>query len=146
MSGLVLEGVSKSFQGLQAVADVSFDAPPGRITGLIGPNGAGKTTVINLITGVLALSAGRVRFDDEDISRLAAAQVARRGIARTFQTIRLLREASVLDNVLAGFHPQQRVNWAASLLGLPSAAAEQRALRQQARVLLDRFGMARFAD
>ena len=81
-----------------------MNVTPGRITGLIGPNGAGKTTVINLITGIIVPTAGRVLLGDRDITGLEPHKVARSGIARTFQNIRLLREASVLDNVVVGFH------------------------------------------
>ncbi|WP_198972610.1 ABC transporter ATP-binding protein [Xylophilus sp. ASV27] len=142
---LRLDGVGKRFGGLPAVDGLSLSALPGTITGLIGPNGAGKTTVINLIMGILKLSAGRVLFNGQDVSTLEAADLARAGMARTFQNIRLVAEATVLDNVLSGLHVHQRSGFWANLLGLPAARAEQAAHRAQAQALLERFGMARLA-
>ena len=144
--GLVLDGVTRAFGGVVAVDDLSLTVEPGRITGLIGPNGAGKSTVVNLITGLLRLTAGRIRLDGRDITEAEAPEVARAGIARTFQTVRLLKEASVLDNVAAGFHRHERAGLAAGLLGLPSALREGRDLRRRAAAILERFGMADFAD
>ncbi|CAO3456320.1 Branched-chain amino acid transport ATP-binding protein LivG (TC 3.A.1.4.1) [Azospirillum argentinense] len=144
--GLVLDGVTRAFGGVVAVDDLSLTVEPGRITGLIGPNGAGKSTVVNLITGLLRLTAGRIRLGGRDITEAEAPEVARAGIARTFQTVRLLKEASVLDNVVAGFHRHERTGLAAGLLGLPSALREGRELRRRAAAILERFGMAGFAD
>jgi branched-chain amino acid transport system ATP-binding protein len=127
------------------VDGLSLTAEPGAITGLIGPNGAGKTTVVNLITGMLQVSAGRIRFGEADITWASAQQVARLSVARTFQNIRLLRQASVLDNVMVGFHRHEEVGLLSSLLGLPAARAESRRLRDQAAELLARFQMERFA-
>ena len=146
MPSLLLEGVSKRFGGVDAVANVTLEAPPGRITGLIGPNGAGKTTVVNLITGVLKLSAGRIRLGAEDIGEEPAERVARRGVARTFQNIRLLHEASVLDNVAIGFHAHETTGLLAQLVGAPASWRESARVAAQARALLERFGMTRFAD
>lgn len=143
---LTLSHVTKRFGGVTAVSDVSFDIPPGRITGLIGPNGAGKSTVVNMIAGVLTLSEGDIRLGSRLLSQAPAFEVARSGIARTFQNIRLLAEASVLDNVLVGFHRLERASLAAHLLGLPASWRETRALRARARDLLNRFGMQRYAE
>jgi branched-chain amino acid transport system ATP-binding protein len=145
MSGLALEAVSKRFGGVVAADALTMAVPPGRITGLIGPNGAGKTTVVNLITGMLAVSGGRIVLDGRDVTQAGAHEIGRAGIARTFQNIRLLAEASVIDNVMIGFHRHERASLAASLLGLPSARRETRAIRDQAQALLARFGLTRFA-
>lgn len=142
---LSLEGVERRFGGLRAVSNVSFAAETGRITGLIGPNGAGKTTVINLITGLLRLSAGRVVFDGADIGAAPPHAVARAGIARTFQNIRLLPEQSVLDNVAAGFHRHEAGSAMAALFGLSSARAARRRTLDGAAELLSRFGMTSYA-
>jgi ABC-type branched-subunit amino acid transport system ATPase component len=99
---LTLEGLSKNFGGLPALSEVSFSLRGGDITALIGPNGAGKSTLINCITGVLAPSAGRVVFLGKDLTGLPAHEVTRRGIARTFQNLRIFPRLSVLDNVLCG--------------------------------------------
>lgn len=145
MSGLQLRGVSRAFDGLLAVNDITLDVTPGRITGLIGPNGAGKTTLVNLISGLLLPTSGSILLNGQDISLLQPAEVARRGIARTFQTIRLLRDATVLDNVIAGLHRHERSSLPAALLALPSARREQRRLREQGMALLEQFHMPHLA-
>ena len=98
---LELHSVSRRFGGLLAVDEVSFALRPGSIVGLIGPNGAGKTTLVNVITGALRASSGRIMFDGEDITRIKSYQAARRGIARTFQIVQPFRELTVIDNVAA---------------------------------------------
>jgi branched-chain amino acid transport system ATP-binding protein len=99
---LTLDNVSRRFRGLKAVDDVSFSVDKGEIVGLIGPNGAGKTTLINLITGVHPATAGRVRFGDNDITRSRPYQIARLGLARTFQIVQPFPKMTVVDNVAAG--------------------------------------------
>jgi len=146
MKALVLDNVVRSFGGLPAVANVSLTAPPHQITGLIGPNGAGKTTVVNLITGLLSLSSGRILLGDDDITIHSATQVARSGVARTFQNIRLIADASVLDNVVAGFHRHETTGTLSNLLGLPASIRERRQLRERAGALLERFGMSSLAS
>jgi branched-chain amino acid transport system ATP-binding protein len=144
MKGLALDNIARSFGGLPAVDGVSLTAPAGRVTGLIGPNGAGKTTVVNLITGLLKVTKGRI-FVEEDVTEADAPALARAGVARTFQNIRLVGDASVFDNVLAGFHRHETTGVVANLLGLPSAHRERRRFEEKARVLLDRFGMSALA-
>lgn len=146
MTALIIDKVSKHFGGVAAVADVNMEVPPGRVTGLIGPNGAGKTTLINLITGVLTVSEGSIRFGAQDITEVPAHKVARAGIARTFQNIRLLTEASVIDNVMIGFYRNEKTTTMGSLLGLPAARRETASLRERAHRLLERFDMTRYAD
>ena len=143
---LVLENVARHFGGVPAVDGLSLSVPSGRITGLIGPNGAGKTTVVNLITGILHLTSGRVLLQGADVSRAEAPELARAGVARTFQNIRLVADASVLDNVLAGFHRHEGTGLWANLLALPSARAETARLKDGAMRLLERFGMAALAQ
>ncbi|CUB01842.1 ABC transporter ATP-binding protein [Comamonas thiooxydans] len=142
---LQLDNVGKRFGGLPAVDGLSLSAPAGAITGLIGPNGAGKTTAINLIMGILKLTSGRILFNGKDVSTLEAADLARLGMARTFQNIRLVADGTVLDNVLSGFHIHQRTGFWANLLGLPYAHTEQAQHRAQAQALLEQFGMAHLA-
>ncbi len=146
MAQLELRGVSRAFGGLQAVCDVDLVAPAGQITGLIGPNGAGKTTVVNLVTGLLRLSSGRVMLDDRDLSRLEPHEVAVSGVARTFQNIRLLAEETVLTNVLAGFYMRDRVALWRKALGLPLVWRQEAAFRERALGLLAQSGMAGQAD
>jgi branched-chain amino acid transport system ATP-binding protein len=145
MKALVLDNIARSFGGLPAVDGVSLTAPAGRITGLIGPNGAGKTTVVNLITGLLKVTTGRILVGDEDLTHADAPALARAGVARTFQNIRLVGDATVFDNVIAGFHRHEKTGVLANLLGLPSALRERRGFEEKAHVLLDRFGMSALA-
>ena len=146
MPSLVLDNVSKRFGGLLAVSDVNMEVPPGKITGLIGPNGAGKTTVVNMITGLLKLTAGSIKLGDQDISEAEAHDVAFAGVSRTFQNIRLLPEATVLENVVIGFHVHVKSSLFAQLVGLPSSLRETPQLVERGRALLERFGMSRYAD
>ena len=146
MASLVLSNVSKRFGGLLAVSDVNMEVPPGKITGLIGPNGAGKTTVVNMITGLLKLTTGSIKLGDRDISEAEAHEVAFAGVSRTFQNIRLLPEATVLENVVIGFHVHVRSSLFAQLVGLPSSVRETPKLFERGRQLLERFGMSRYAD
>jgi len=118
---LVLKDVARHFGGVPAVDGVSIEVPAGQITGLIGPNGAGKTTVVNLITGLLHLTSGKVLLDGQDVSREEAPALARAGVARTFQNIRLVPDASVLDNVVAGFHRHEK----AGLWSSPSRQSQK---------------------
>lgn len=99
---LQVERISKNFGGLRALSEVSFQIEKGEIVGLIGPNGSGKSTAFNVITGFLPATSGRVLFDEEDITRLPAHEVAHRGMARTFQLVRPFLHLTTLDNVLAG--------------------------------------------
>ena len=122
---LRVASVSKRFGGLQALADVGIAIRKGEIYGLIGPNGAGKTTFFNVLTGLYAPDSGTFELGGEPYKPSAVHEVAKAGIARTFQNIRLLKEASVLENVMIGFHRRETSSLLAALLG--------------------RFGMARYA-
>src|ERR1700753_2611421 len=102
MSVLELSAVSKRFGGLQALSEVSLSVAPGEVLGLIGPNGAGKSTLVSCITGVLRIEGGTIQFQDGDIQRLPPHRRARRGIARTFQKVRLADQLTVYENVAAG--------------------------------------------
>lgn len=145
MSALELRAIARSFGGVPAVDGLSLTAAPGRITGLIGPNGAGKTTVVNMITGLLKVTRGTILLGERDVTEAEARELAHAGIARTFQNIRLIADASVLDNVISGFHRHERTSLAANMLGLPSVFRERRELAERAHALLERFGMAALA-
>lgn len=99
--GITLKSVNMRFGGLQAISELTMEIVPGRITALIGPNGAGKTTIFNLITGFLKPNSGTIRYADHDLLSLRPDQVARTGIGRSFQDLKLFRELTCLDNVLA---------------------------------------------
>jgi len=142
---LRLEGVGIRFGGLQAVGDLSFAVGRGQIVGLIGPNGAGKTTAFNMITGVYKPTEGRIIFDGRDITGWAPHRIARAGIFRTFQTIRLFYGQSVLVNVLAGLHLQTRQQWWQGLLHTPAQRREEIALRTTVMDLLARLQLDHLA-
>jgi branched-chain amino acid transport system ATP-binding protein len=144
MSSLVLAGLSRRFGGLFAVRNVSFEVPAGRVTGLIGPNGAGKSTLVNLVAGLLTGDDGSIQLDGTDVSRLPPHRVAAAGIARTFQNIRLLKEASVLENVVAGMHLHDRTTMLQGLTGSAKVRRQDAEFAHAARVLLARFGMGEY--
>jgi len=127
MSLLDLANITKSFGGLMAVNEVSFDVEEGTIVGLIGPNGAGKTTVFNLITGNHRADRGTVRFGGRDVTNWPTHRIVKLGIARTFQTIRLFQNLSVLENVLAGCHSRMSSGSISAMLRTPGERREESA-------------------
>jgi branched-chain amino acid transport system ATP-binding protein len=143
---LELDKVSMVFGGLRAVNGVSFEVPEKCIFGLIGPNGAGKTTVFNCITGVYTPTEGAVTYAGQRIDGLKAFQIADRGVARTFQNIRLFAEMTVIENVLVANHRTSKANLFDSMLRTQRYIEDERAMRKQAEELLDLFGLKRLAD
>ena len=139
-SVLNLAGLSLSFGGLRALSELNLQVGYGEIVSLIGPNGAGKTTVFNVITGVYEPSAGDVVFAGKSIAGLAPHSIARRGIARTFQTLRLFLNMSVMENVLAATYGNTKATPAESILRLPRARREEREARELAADVLSFFG------
>ena len=139
---LAVRGVSCRFGGLVAVNDVSLEVAQGEIFGIIGPNGAGKTTLFNLITGLTRPSGGQVAYRGGDITGLPPHQIAGRGIARTFQNVRLFGTLSVLDNLLIAQHLRARAGIWSGLLALPAARAEEREIHRRAWELLELVGLA----
>lgn len=127
MSLLSVKRLTKNFGGLTAVNNVSFEVKSGEIVGLIGPNGAGKTTVFNLITGIYRADQGEILYDQHPISRISTHRIIFLGIARTFQTIRLFQNLSVLENVLSGRHCRMKSGVLSSLLHTPKQRTEERA-------------------
>jgi branched-chain amino acid transport system permease protein len=134
-----VEAASRNFGGLIAVNKVSFDLNAGEILALIGPNGAGKTTMFNLITGALRASEGRIEFAGKDITRASACSIARGGIARTFQHVKLRPRMSLLDNVLLGAYARTRAGFLAGALRLDRAEEEH--VRSEAMRQLERVGL-----
>jgi branched-chain amino acid transport system ATP-binding protein len=135
------EGVTRSFGGVRALAGVSFTIATGEIYGLIGPNGAGKTTLFNVLTGLYRLDAGRFSFDGLPLEGLAPDKVAARGIARTFQNIRLFANLSALENVMIGRHLRTRAGVFGAMLRTRATRAEEAATERRALELLDYVGI-----
>ena len=137
---LEVDQVRKEFGGLVAVNDVSFTINAGDIVGLIGPNGAGKSTTFNLITGVLALTRGTVKFRGREVGGLASRQIAERGVSRTFQHVKMIPEMTVLENVALGAHLRSSSGTIKAMLRLDRA--EERGIYAEAERQLARIGMA----
>ena len=123
---LEIRGLTKRFGGLTAVSDVSFSVAQGEIVGLIGPNGAGKTTIFNLITGNYKADGGEIIFRGEKLNGRPTYKIVAAGIARTFQTIRLFQNLSVLENVLAGRHCRMKTGFLSAMLRLPFKQREDK--------------------
>ena len=139
---LGVEALTCRFGGVVAVSEVSFSVARGEVFGLIGPNGAGKTTLFNLVTGLTTPTAGRLRYQERDITGLPPHRIAALGIARTFQNVRLFGELSALHNVMIARHVRTRSGLVSGVLGLPFARAEERVTRQRAMDLLALVGLA----
>ena len=142
---LEARGLTKRFGGLVAIDDLDFDIPHGKITAIIGPNGAGKSTCFNAIAGFYPLTSGTLRFAGEDVTALPADAMARRGIARTFQTTSLFANESVLDNAIAGCHRQTRSGLFDALVRTRRTRREERACRETAYEALAFAGIADLA-
>ena len=146
MALLSVQRLTKSFGGLLAVHNVSFDVFSGEIVGIIGPNGAGKTTVFNLITGIYKPDQGEIVFDQHGIVGKAPHDIVKLGIARTFQTIRLFSNLSVLENVMAGAHCRMSSGVLGAMLRLPGQRREEREKIEEAMELLGLVGLQDFYD
>ncbi len=143
---LEIKNVTMKFGGVTAIDNLSFGVKSGEIFGLIGPNGAGKTTIFNIITGNYKQTEGEVFFMHESISGIKPNIIVQKGIARTFQNIRLFKSMTVLDNVLIGFHNDANYTFIESILRLPRYFSNEKRIKEAAMQILDRFGIAEFAD
>jgi branched-chain amino acid transport system permease protein len=142
---LLIEHATKRFGALAAVNDVSFEVKPGEVLGLIGPNGAGKTTLLNLITGTAKPNSGRIVFLGDDVTPLPPRRIAAKGMARTFQHVKLRPNMTLLDNVLLGTYPRTRSGFVAGALRLDRT--EERSARFEALLQLRRVGLGeKFGD
>jgi branched-chain amino acid transport system ATP-binding protein len=139
-------GISKSFGGLQALSDVTFTINRGEIFGLIGPNGAGKTSLFNVLTGIYSADEGEFTFDGLPLACLKPNEVAARGIARTFQNIRLFANLSALENVMIGRHVRTKANVLGAIFRDAKTRAEEGAIEKRALELLDYVGVAKRAN
>ncbi|MFN2488768.1 MAG: ABC transporter ATP-binding protein [Actinomycetota bacterium] len=144
MSLLEVRSLHKHFGGVRAVDGVDFHVDEREIVSVIGPNGAGKTTLFNVVTGFNAPDSGQIRFDGQRIDGLKPNQVTAVGIARTFQTVRLFPNMTVLENVMVGQHARTRSGLTGAILRLPRTRKEEAAIRERARGTLsffeERFG------
>ncbi len=139
---LATDGLTMYFGGLKAVQDVSVAVREGELVGIIGPNGAGKTTVFNLVTGIYKPTAGDIKLNGESITKLKPFEVTQRGVARTFQNIRLFPELTVLDNVRIAYHRNVHYGLLSAMVRWPSFNREEEQLTEKALDFLDVFGMA----
>ena len=139
---LSINELSISFGGLRAVDRVTVSVEAGRIHGLIGPNGAGKTTIFNCVTGFYRPTSGTIRVRDRDVTHLRPDQIARLGVARTFQNVQLFSSMSALDNVLVAKHSQMRTGVLAEGLALPFVGRQERVVRDKAEALMEFLGLA----
>lgn len=143
---LQTDSLSKYFGGLRAVEDVNLQIEDGHIHGIIGPNGAGKTTLFNLLTGTCAPSHGEIYLNGTPITHLPPEKIARLGIARTFQNIKLFKYMSVLDNVKIGFHTQTQTSFWDAFFHTPRYHRDERTATQRGMEILNRVGLAGQAD
>jgi branched-chain amino acid transport system ATP-binding protein len=138
---LAATGIVKRFGGLTAVNDVSFDIPPRAIVSLIGPNGAGKTTFFNMLTGLIRPTSGQITLHGKAITRARPDVITARGVARTFQNIRLFGAMTAAENVMIGRHARMRAGLFGAVLRPPWVGSEERGARERARELLAYVGV-----
>ncbi len=143
---LDVSGVSKRFGGLQALSDVGIRIERGQVYGLIGPNGAGKTTFFNVLTGLYTPDSGRFVLAGQPYTPTAVHEVAKAGIARTFQNIRLFPDMTALENVMVGRHVRTQSGLLGAIFRTRGFQAEEQAIAERARELLEYVGIARYAD
>jgi len=146
MTVLAVTNVGKRFGGVQALQGVNFSVANGEIYGLIGPNGAGKTTMFNIVSGFVEPDDGSIEYEGARIEAMPPHRRARLGIARTFQHVQLIREATVLENVMVGAHLRGRCGIAAAISRLPFQRNEERRLMEYAQEALDRAGVGELAS
>jgi branched-chain amino acid transport system ATP-binding protein len=143
---LSVQGVNKRFGGLQALSEVGLQIKPGEIYGLIGPNGAGKTTFFNVITGLYTPDSGEFVLGGKAYQPTAVHEVAKAGIARTFQNIRLFGEMTALENVMVGRHVRSKAGLFGAIFRPPSVRREEAGIEDMAHDLLDYVGIGKYAN
>ena len=143
---LSVKGVNKSFGGLKALSDVGIEVKKNTVYGLIGPNGAGKTTFFNVITGLYEPDSGEFILNGKPYEPTAVHEVAKAGVARTFQNIRLFGQMTAVENVMVGRHVRTHGGVLGSILGLKSVKAEEKAIRERAMELLEYVGIGKYHD
>ncbi|BCV22307.1 ABC transporter ATP-binding protein [Moorella sp. Hama-1] len=146
MNILEIQGLHKRFGGIQAVADFSLSLPDKAIIGIIGPNGAGKTTIFNLISGIYKADGGRITLAGQDITNREQHQVARAGLSRTFQNIRLFKGLTVAENVMTAMDPVTKYSIFPCLLSLPGKIRAERETRAKVREYLELVDLVPYKD
>ena len=141
-----LKNVTMKFGGVTALGDVSFDVKEKEILGLIGPNGAGKTTVFNVITGVYQITSGEIIFDGKSLAGVKRYKITKRGVARTFQNIRLWGDMTALENVMTAADTHKKSGLVSGLFGFPVSRREEKRDKARAQELLDFIGFGEYAD
>ncbi|KRO31405.1 MAG: ABC transporter ATP-binding protein [Actinobacteria bacterium BACL2 MAG-120802-bin41] len=141
-----LKNVTMKFGGVTALGDVSFDVKEKEILGLIGPNGAGKTTVFNVITGVYQITSGEIIFDGKSLAGVKRYKITKRGVARTFQNIRLWGDMTALENVMTAADTHKKSGLVSGLFGFPVSRREEKRDKARAQELLDFIGIGEYAD
>ena len=142
---LEIENVSKFFHGLVAIDDLTIKVKPGQIYGIIGPNGAGKTTLFNCVTGIYTPEKGTIKYKGEEITGMSPHKIAQRGVLRTFQNIRLFKEMSVAENIIAGTHTKSKQKWYHSIIHTPAYRADEKKHWEKVSELMDFFGLTKYA-
>ena len=143
---LVAKDISISFGALKAVDSFNLEINSGELIGLIGPNGAGKTTVFNILTGVYNASSGEYTLDGEDVMRTSTSALVKKGLARTFQNIRLFKYLSVLDNVVAAYNFRMKYGILSGMLRFPNFWREEKEAKEKAMALLKIFDLDKYAE
>ncbi|WP_320033612.1 ABC transporter ATP-binding protein [Halarcobacter sp.] len=145
---MILEvcNITKNFGGVTAIKDTSFHVKAKEIYGLIGPNGAGKTTMFNIITGNYEPSEGQIKFHGQRIDGIKPHKIVHRGIARTFQNIRLFTSMTVLENILIGFDYQAEYTYLEAILRFPRFFKEEKRVKKRAYEIMDILGISEYAD
>ena len=141
-----LKNVTMKFGGVTALGDVSFDVKEQEILGLIGPNGAGKTTVFNVITGVYQITSGEIIFDGKSLAGVKRYKITKRGVARTFQNIRLWGDMTALENVMTAADTHKKSGLVSGLFGFPISRREEKRDKARAQELLDFIGIGEYSD
>ena len=142
---LEIENVSKFFHGLVAIDDLTIKVKPGQIYGIIGPNGAGKTTLFNCVTGIYTPEKGTIKYKGENITGMAPHKIAQRGVLRTFQNIRLFKEMTVAENIMAGCHTKSDQKWYHSIFHTKAYREDEQNHWKKVDELMEFFNLTKFA-
>lgn len=142
---LEIENVSKFFHGLVAIDDLTIKVEPGQIYGIIGPNGAGKTTLFNCVTGIYTPERGTIKYKGKNITGMQAHKIAQMGVLRTFQNIRLFKEMSVAENIMAGYHTKSKQKWYHAIIHTPFYRKDEKKAWEKVGELMEFFNLSKYS-